>query len=337
MRMVCFVYQDKNIKTKDSTTGMIAHDASDTQAIIQDAMKAVPAILHGGANKKLYILASRLDEELEEFILTGKARSANGEYHTMPAEEEARLAREWRRLGLSVTYHSQQVEHMHRKARVIYLQVEEPDGEMKVSVIPWFMLPGRPFTVMAYAYAIWHYHETGEKSQRESAAAAGKVFGVSKMNKSTVSRNMKGMEELLGAPAGGGSPPCGVCGATTAEDIIGAIPEILRKGVAGDALAETFGVHAKRLPAHNGRGEERPAASDAIPHEYANVIRARGGGGQKHADGRKRPARPRKKRHAQRAPTYVGHAEIERVRIGFTEACRRLVLEAAAKRHRFLL
>ena len=316
---------------------MIPQISKDAQAILADISNIIPVIMHDGG-KKLYILCDSLDEGLEEFIRTGNPGHRCGNYHTMPAEDEAELASQWRRQGLKVTYCSQQIEYMHRQATITYMQASEPAAETRISIIPWFILPGRPYPVFLYAYAIWHYNETGQKSQRESAAAAGRVFGASRMNKSTVCRSIKAMEHLFGASAPCEPPVGGGRETAFAKDMYSIVPEILRKGIAPEALAEMFGARAKRLPSSEVRANAASAAFGGIPHEYANVVKASGGGGgRKHADRRKRPARPRKRRHAQRTLAYVGSAQAERIRTAFIVICRGLVLDAAVKYHRFLL
>jgi hypothetical protein len=55
-----------------------------------------------------------------------------------------------------------------------YLQVLNPKTDVSISLIPWFLLSGRPYPVFIYIYANWHYESFGKKSMKQSAIATGK-------------------------------------------------------------------------------------------------------------------------------------------------------------------
>ena len=312
---------------------MIAQGAGAAQGTVAGIldMASVPVALQAPGGR-LWLLVKDLSEELEDFIRTGAA-SPNG-LHVFPEEQEREMASQWRRLGLAVAYRSQRMECMHRQATITYMQASGPATETSVSLIPWFMRPGRPYPIFVYAYAAWHYRETGGKSMRLSAEAAGRVFGV-RMDKSTVCRNIKAMGHLFGASEPGRPLPAEERGALSAEGIAGLVPQVLGGRMPAGWLEEACGGAAGRAPACAG-----PFAFGGIPHEYSQVFEPGRAAGGKHRDARKRPARPRGSgaRRVQRmhlkpaSPQLIGQ-----IRLGFIAACRSAALGAAATCHKFLL
>jgi hypothetical protein len=144
----------------------------------------------------LYFLVRDISQELEEFILTGKKHS--DELHVFSEEREREMIKVWRQLGLKVAYHYQQIEYMRCNVMITYLRVFNPATDINISLIPWFMLPpNRPYPIFVYVYSIWYYHITGKKSLSQSAAAAGKLFGIDSLNKSTVCRSIKSLEGFI--------------------------------------------------------------------------------------------------------------------------------------------
>jgi hypothetical protein len=174
--------------------GMITQDTYEIQGAISDILRCVPIALSTGGGC-IYILIKDINKELARFISTGRTEAAV--FHTLSLEEMKATAECCEQHGLTLTYRSHCMEYMHRKVTITYPQVSNHATGIKVSLIPWFLLPDRPYPIFTYAYAIWHYNSSGKKSQRLSAAATGKVFGVSSFNKSTVCRNIKALEGLF--------------------------------------------------------------------------------------------------------------------------------------------
>ena len=251
------------------------------------------------------------------------------------------MIRRWERNGLRAAYHRQQIDYMNWKATVTYLRVCDPATGTSISLIPWFMLPGRPYPVFAYVYAIWHYQSTGEKSLSLSAAAAGKLFGIGGLNKSTVSRNIKAMGDFIDLSHIDRPLATGACGSQSDEEMIGRIPEILRCSPPNESLEEIYGEMAKRLPAPINSKEAAKLALSGIPVEYSQIMKCGGNDPDngKLRDCRKRPARPRKKgtRRVQRPLRFASPHQIEKARIAFIGICQALVLDAAATYRRFLI
>ncbi|MCL2060593.1 MAG: hypothetical protein FWH01_16335 [Oscillospiraceae bacterium] len=290
-----------------------------------------PAAL-AGRGHCIYILIRRLSEALEAFILTGKP--GDGALHVFDEKQERAIAGHWASLGLTVTYRSQQITYMNHTVTVKYLHVHNPTTNAGASLIPWFMRPGRPYPIFTYVYAVWHYLSTGEKSLSLSAAAAQKVFGVGRLNKSTVSRNMEAMARTIAMA--GVDRPLAADGreAPPDEETIARVPQMLAGGPPAEGLGATRDAAA---PAGGNAALRR--ALGGIPAELSKVEKGGGPGGGKARDGRKRGARPRaeRKKPAQRIVRFVDSWQIERARIAFIGICRRAVLVAAEKYHRFLL
>ena len=227
----------------------------------------------------------------------------------------------------------------HNRITINYLQVHNPGKDIKISLIPWFILPGRPYPVFLYIYSIWHYQETGLNSLSKSAAAGGKLFGISKLNKSTVSRSIKAMEGFIDISridrplsTDGREVPCG-------EEIFELVVEILENCPTLDSLEKELRGMVKHLPPPIKRAEAARLALSGIPAMYAKIIKGRAPCATGH-DARKRPARPKRKKKPadpQNNFTFVAPWQITQIRKAFIEACRHLVLDAAVTYHRFLV
>jgi len=285
----------------------------------------IPLILTGNESC-LCLLIKDIHKDLSDFILTGKRHSY--ELHVFSEAQEREMAAHWGSLGLKATYRSQQITYMNTDARIVYLHVSDPSSGMGISLIPWFMLPGRPYPVFVYIYAIWHYHVTGKKSLSRSAAAAGKVFGVNGLNKSTVSRSIKAFEGFIDVSRI--EKPLAADGrdAPSNEEMLGHIPEMLK---GGPSVKEKYCKLSKPIPAPVSR------VLSGIPQEHSQIIN--GGPTKTPRDIRKRTGQPRSRwvRRVQRQPAFADYAQVEKARSSFIEVCKHLVLDAAANHRRFLL
>jgi len=178
----------------------------------------IPLALTDG-DSCLYLLIKDIHKDLNDFILSGIAQAY--ELHVFSEAQEKEMIGHWARFGLKATYRSQKITYMNTDIAIIYLHVRDPVAGVGISLILWFMLPGRPYPVFVYIYAIWHYHVTEKKSLSESACAAGRVFGVNGLNKSTVSRNIKAFEGFIEVSSIG-RPLAAECqDATSDEEILG--------------------------------------------------------------------------------------------------------------------
>ena len=62
-------------------------------------------------------------------------------------------------------------------------------------VIPWYLIPGRPYPIQVYLYACALYSSNPEMGQRAAAEATREEFGLEKFSHSTLSRSFRTFEE----------------------------------------------------------------------------------------------------------------------------------------------
>jgi len=320
--------------------GMIPQDMSEKQEsaanVLRGVFSGIPAAL-SSSGKCIYILVRDISKELGDFISTGMTDKTR--LHALSREDEEAVAECCELHDLTLSYCSQCMEYMHREVTVTYPQISGSGGGAKVLLTPWFALPDRPYPVFIYMYAIWHYNVSEKKSQRLSAEAAGKLFGIDSFNKSTVCRNIKAMGELSEAIRAGGAAPGGNAGTKTTKEMLGCIPKILESCPSNGLLEEMLGGSIAPSPESANNAQNLLYDLSAIPHEYSRVIIEAAPAGNRKGDTRKRPARSRKKPEngVQRTTRFVDSAKIERIRRGFIAVCRDMVMDSAAAYHKFLL
>jgi len=74
---------------------------------------------------------------------------------------------------------------------------EIQNGESKTLVIPEFLIPGRPYPIYVYIYAIVLYSTNPAMGQREAAEKTRKRFDLVTFSHSTLCRAMKRLEALI--------------------------------------------------------------------------------------------------------------------------------------------
>ena len=314
--------------------GMIAQSITVIQDALTNVLRDIPIAMTDGKTDA-YILVKDLPVETEEFVLTGKC-GAN-ELHALPDAYERELTSRWRSLGFTCKHHSQPIDYMNRRVTIKYLRVSNPETGFGISLIPWFMLPGRPFPVFAYVYAVWHYNSSARKSMRLSAAAVGKIFGIASFNKSTVCRNIKAMEHILGNLRMDAPLPINELAVPATAEIVGRIPEILKGCPTIESLVKACAPNTVQLPPPVRQAKAAAYAMSLIPDELGSVIKG-SAIARERGDSRKRPnqRRTRGDRPVQRSLTFVEFWRIEHIRRKFIAICRAAVLGAALKYHRFL-
>ena len=303
----------------------------------------------------LYILVEDISKELEDFILTGKTETR--ELHVFPYRQEQTMIIDWAQLGYTAAYRRQQIEYMGIEVTINYLTVRNAETGVRVSLIPWFMLPGRGYLVFIYAYAIWHYHITGKKSLKETALATGKLFKIESLNKSTVSRSIKAMEGFIDVSRIGVDAAEGAQEAPTwesvqktvyvackraewpSEDAGGRVTWILKGCPSIESLREAYGGTAKQLPGPVNAKATAGNALGGIPAGHSKIIVHSEPGGRKNRDARKRTPRlrNRKTQPVQQRLRYADFSQREKIRKDFIEICRHIVMDAAITHHRFLI
>jgi len=301
----------------------------------------------------LYYLCTEINEELEHFVRTGKQpeeeKGTNKEYCVFAHGKEELMVSRWAGLGMTVTYHRQQVELVDR-ITITYMKVQNPKTGLSISIIPWFLVAGRPYPIFVYIYAIGYYHQAEVKSLGESAAAVKKMFGVSGFHKSTISRSIRAMEGFIDASML--DQPLAAEGLKKAEmtsnwvesdkpceNVIDAIAEILASYPTFEALEKEIGGKVKRLPKPIKRTGGTSLALSGIPNGPFNIIMPDKPGGRPSHDHRKRPPRPRAKgtKPVQRPLKFIDRPQREEKRKAFIAICHHLTLNAAIIYHRFLV
>jgi len=342
----------KNRHDKKGVVIAILQNENDFGNTLNEEIFELPFVM-GGGGSGLYYLVNDVSEDLEHFVQTGKPpekdRGTCKEYHVFPREQEARMIDRWVGLGMTVTYHSQQVE-LACRITIAYMEVQNPNTSLSVSIIPWFMVAGRPYPIFVYVYAIGHYKMAARKSMEESAAVVRKLFGIRSFHKSTVSRSIGVMEGFADASqldrslsADALKKPCCLYDSQTApyqnhESVAAQTSAILAAYPSFEALEKKIGERARRLPATIKRADRVYSAMGGIPDEQFRIIMHNEPANRKPGDRRKRPPRPRNKEpgRVQRPLVFIGYAQRERIRKEFIKISRHLVLDAATTYHRFL-
>jgi len=95
-----------------------------------------------------------------------------------------------------IRYHRYKIEYNRSDREIICPRYTFADG-IDVIVIPWFLIPGRPYPIHVYMYASGLYSTNPEMGQRGVAEATRKQFklGKGKFSHSTVSRSFRAFEE----------------------------------------------------------------------------------------------------------------------------------------------
>jgi hypothetical protein len=314
----------------------ILHENEDFRNSLRKINSVLPLILADGG-PCLYALIKDVSDELNDFILTGN-KNEDSRYHVLPDKQGAAAIIRLEKLGLTVTQHSRQIEYLRQKVTIICPKISNQETGASIILLPWFLLADRPYPTFVYLYAIWHYHKTGRKSQKESAAATGKIFRIEKFNKSTVCRSIKAMEHFVDITCLDRSLSIADQETSACDNLLERIPEVLAVCQSPETLQELYGEMVKPPPAAVRCKGTICNALSMIPDKLSKVIRSKETAGRR-SEPRKRPARTRCKevRRVQHQISFVEFQQIEDIRIAFIEACRHLTMDAAVTYHRFLV
>jgi hypothetical protein len=337
--MVIFILlQTKLPKTMNSTDmGMITQDMIKMQEAISEILRCIPVVFTSDSNR-MYFLVKNIDPELEAFITTGKTDT--GKFQVFSNADMYAMTCRWEQLGLTDTYHSQPMEYMHRNVVITYPKVSDPATGNEVLLMPWFMLPGRPFPIFTYIYGIWHYRVSGEKSQRVSAAAVAKIFGLCTFNKSTLCRNIRSMRQIFETVNAAKPLSAKERAVPSAEELCDIIPKILKDCPVTETSNESLGGIC-RIADELGNMTNAAQALDGIPFEYSEVLKEQATPPVRrtHHDARKWAARPRKRRNPpnRHKPEFVAPSRREEIRKAFIVICRDIIIGAAITSHQLIL
>ena len=174
---------------------MITQSKAIRQAISERVVAEIP-IVQGASGDSIYILVKDLPEETTKFI---QGESFVGmEVPVLPDDYEKMVVAGWRSRGYKCTYCRQSMEYMKRNVIVRYLHVINPETEVSIFLIPWFMLPQKKYPVQVYAYASWYSAAAEEPvGVRETAEVVRGLFGLETFDPSTVCRTKAQMSHIF--------------------------------------------------------------------------------------------------------------------------------------------
>jgi hypothetical protein len=310
-------------------------DGFDFAGFFDNIRSKLPYVLGEGGLAR-YILLSELPDDLEQWLATGRTEEST--FRALPGDKEREFESMCHSFGFTVTRGSQAVEYMGHTTQIEYLRAGDPATGASVALIPWFMVPRKRYPAFVYIYACW-YRACRHKGVRESAGAAGAVFGVG-IHYSTASRSMAMAQAILeaGEPMPAEAPETGAAAAGFGG-ILDSVPGLL--AAAADSALEAPAAESQAGAPGNGRA----AALPDFPSSLAEVVRA---GEQARARNQGPPPPGAHSRRKQKAgpPAGDGPAKpgpfLSREKLGgirrqFIALCKGLILDAATRYHKFLL
>jgi len=125
------------------------------------------------------------------YIITYDIELENQKDYVIQVEPPAELS-DILRSAENINYQSYQIEYR-RHHEVICPRYTFTDGS-SVIVIPWFLIPGRPYPIQVYIRACSLYSTNPGMGQRAVAEATRTEFGLEKFSHSTVSRSFRAFE-----------------------------------------------------------------------------------------------------------------------------------------------
>jgi hypothetical protein len=144
------------------------------------------------------------------------------QYHTLAILKTRKIKksmpnprRGWRiffAAGVIARYHRYHIEYNRREYEIVCPKYVFAD-KTSVTVIPWFLIPGRPYPLQVYIYACGIYSSSPEMGQRGAAKATRAKFKLETFSHSTVSRSFRSLErsqeQALDSRFGEEFKPCG--------------------------------------------------------------------------------------------------------------------------------
>lgn len=96
----------------------------------------------------------------------------------------------------NINYHCYHIEYRDFHHEIICPKYMFADGNYVV-VIPWFLIPGRPYPIQIYLFACSFYSSNQDIGQRGAAQATRDEFKLKYFSYSTVSRSFKAFEQTI--------------------------------------------------------------------------------------------------------------------------------------------
>ncbi|MBS3947892.1 MAG: hypothetical protein KGZ57_06275 [Dethiobacter sp.] len=108
------------------------------------------------------------------------------------ASQAAELKKHYLDAGYQERERSYKIKYQHKEYTVICPEFrDDKKGGEPIVIIPEFLVPGRPYPIYVYLYAIDLYSSAPEKGQRMAAEETRKYFGLTSFAHTTLGRALK--------------------------------------------------------------------------------------------------------------------------------------------------
>lgn len=125
------------------------------------------------------------------FILTQDRQIENSE-NNIYRVQAAELEKQYLNAGYQERERSYKIKYQYKEYTVICLEFrDDKKGNEPIVIIPEFLVPGRPYPVYVYLYAIDLYSGSPEKGQRWAGEETRKYFGLASFAHTTLGRALK--------------------------------------------------------------------------------------------------------------------------------------------------
>ena len=135
------------------------------------------------------------------FILT-RASRLEGCEDNIYRVQDTQLEKEYRDAGYQRYERRYKLKGQYKEFTVICPEFRnDTEGAEPIVLIPEFLVPGRPYPVYVYMYAIDLYSNASEKGQRWAAKETRKYFGLASFAHTTLGRALKVFIRIIGVDA----------------------------------------------------------------------------------------------------------------------------------------
>jgi hypothetical protein len=140
------------------------------------------------------------------YILTHTAPLENCTENTFRVQDTA-LEQEYLNAGYRRYERSYKIKEQHKEYTIICPEFRNDTKGLKpIVVIPEFLVPGRPYPLYVYLYAINLYSSAPEKGQRWAAESTRKYFRLETFAHTTLGRALKALTQVIcGGPKENGT------------------------------------------------------------------------------------------------------------------------------------
>jgi hypothetical protein len=112
--------------------------------------------------------------------------------------QDAKLEKQYLSVGYKRYERSYKIKEQYKEYTVICPEFRnDTEGAEPIVIIPEFIVPGRPYAVYVYLYAIDLYSSDPEKSQRRVAEETRKLFGLLTFAHTTLGRALKSFIRII--------------------------------------------------------------------------------------------------------------------------------------------